>query len=68
MAISNQRAQELIIEFCRDYPAASKIQYMIRDKQEDLFYKSAKIENATIERAGRIYGAYFPARRLAAFF
>ncbi len=67
MPISNQRAQELVIEFCRDYPAASKIQYMIRDKQEDLFYESANIENATIERAGRIYGAYFPARRLAAF-
>jgi putative DNA primase/helicase len=63
MAISIERAKALVIEFCAEYPVASKISYKIRNTQEEALDEP----RATIEREGRIYGAYFPGRGYAAF-
>lgn len=63
MAISIQQAKALVIEFCAQYPVASKISFKIRNTQEEALDEP----RATIERAGRIYGAYFPGRGYAAF-
>lgn len=59
MAISIDDAKLAVTEFCRQYPEALKIGYVIREKQED----ALEFPEATIERAGVITGAYFPARR-----
>jgi putative DNA primase/helicase len=63
MAISIERAKALVIEFCAEYPVASKISYKLRNTQEEALDEP----KATIEREGRIYGAYFPGRGYAAF-
>jgi len=62
MPITVEQGQELVSEFCRIYPAALQLQYKVRATQEEAIH-----EAATIERAGRILGAYFPVRRCAAF-
>lgn len=62
MPVSVARAKTLIGEFCAVYPAALDVQYLVRETQEEAFH-----ENATIERFGPLLGAYFPARRYAAF-
>ena len=63
MAISIEQAKALVIEFCAEYPVASKISYKLRNTQEEALDEP----KATIEREGRIYGAYFPGRGYAAF-
>ncbi len=62
MPITVEQGQELIAEFCRIYPVALQLKYKVRATQEEAVH-----ETATIERAGRILGAYFPVRRCAAF-
>ncbi len=62
MPITVEQGQQLIREFCRVYPTAYQLSYMVRATQEEIFN-----ETATIERAGRIFGAYFSTGRLAAF-
>ncbi len=62
MPITIEQAQGLISEFCRIYSVALQLRYKIRATQEEAIH-----ETATIERAGRIFGAYFPVGRYAAF-
>ncbi|MCB2261692.1 MAG: hypothetical protein LGR52_01935 [Candidatus Thiosymbion ectosymbiont of Robbea hypermnestra] len=62
MALSVDQGKILIIEFCAVYPGACQIRYKVRATQEEAFHKAA-----TIERLGRILGAYLPASRIAAF-
>ena len=52
----------MIREFCRVYPAAYQLSYIVRAAQEGIFN-----EAATIKQTGRIFGAYFSTRRLVAF-
>lgn len=62
MPISVDRGMSLISEFCANYPVACKIQYLVRNTQEEAFH-----EKATSERFGKLYAAYFPTSRYAAF-
>lgn len=63
MTLSIADAEKVITEFCRVYPIASRIPYKLRETQEEMLDEP----RATIEREGRIYGAYFPAGGYAAF-
>lgn len=62
MAITQEEGQNLIKAFCKDYKSALGVTYMVRNQQEDIFG-----EQANVEAVGKIYGAYFPSRKLAAF-
>jgi len=63
MPITVEQGQELVSEFCRTYPAAYQLKYKVRATQEEIFGKGA-----TVEEKGRIFGAYFPTKRLVALF
>jgi len=63
MPITIEQGRELMSEFCRAYPAAYRLKYKVRATQEEIFGK-----RATIAEKGRIFGVYFPAKRLIAFF
>lgn len=63
MPITVEQGQELVSEFCRIYPAAYQLKYKVRATQEEIFGKGA-----TVEEKGRIFGAYFPTKRLVALF
>lgn len=67
MSLTVEQGKELIIDFCRQYPLAAKVKYVVRESQEEMLYATTKTENATIEQAGKIYGAYFPGRGIAGF-
>jgi len=62
MPITVEQGQKLIAEFCRIYPSACQLKYKVRVTQEEAIH-----ETATIERTGRILGAYFPAGGYVAF-
>lgn len=61
--LSVRDVQDLVTSFCREYPVVAKwVQFKIRETQEETFGNDARPE-----KAGRISGAYFPQRRIAAF-
>jgi antirestriction protein ArdC/phage/plasmid primase-like uncharacterized protein len=62
MSLTVEEGKDVVTAFCAVYPSAYQVQYKLRDTQEEVFN-----EKATIEAVGKIYGAYFPARNLAAF-
>lgn len=62
MALSIERAQALVIEFCAAYPVAAKIGFKIRETQEELYGP-----HATQEAAGTILGSFHPRRGRALF-
>lgn len=61
-ALTVDACKQAVLDFCQRYPIARKMAYVIREKQED----ALGIPEATREHAGRIAGAYFPARRRVA--
>lgn len=62
MSLSVDEGKALVTDFCKSYPSALQVRYKIRSTQEELF--NAK---ETIESAGKIFGAYFPASNVAGF-
>lgn len=62
MPLTVDDGQEIIRRFCTYYPVACKVSYLVRNTQEEAFH-----EKATIEKYGKLYGAFFPASRIAAF-
>ncbi|MGC6373688.1 zincin-like metallopeptidase domain-containing protein [Pseudomonas sp. S2.OTC.A_B10] len=63
MTLSVDDATALVTQFCATYPVACRVKYKLRETQEEALDEP----KATIERAGRILGAYFPASGVAAF-
>jgi len=61
MSLDVEQAKEVITDFCQTYPVAAGLGYRVRATQEELFN-----DQATVEKAGRIFGAYFPRRGLVA--
>lgn len=62
MSLTVDEGKSLVTDFCKSYPSALQVRYKIRSTQEELF--NAK---ETIEAAGKIFGAYFPASNIAGF-
>lgn len=62
MSLTVEEGKEIITAFCAEYPSAYQVQYKVRETQEEVLN-----EKATIENVGKIGGAYFPARNIAAF-
>ena len=56
MPLTIDEAENLTLEFCREYPVAAKTAYRIREKYEDFNYANAKPEDAKTFNAGYIAG------------
>lgn len=61
MRLDVDQAKEVIIDFCQTYPVAAGLGFHVRATQEELFH-----EQATVEKAGRIFAAYFPRQHYVA--
>jgi putative DNA primase/helicase len=57
MSITIERAQEISAEFWRHYPPTRQVDIRIRETQEILYG-----QEASVDKAGIIYGGYLPAR------
>ena len=62
MALSIEQCQELVLEFCSNYPVAAQLAYKIRNNQEELYGPEY-----TKEKAGTILGTFHPEQRQADF-
>ena len=55
MALTIEKCQEMVLEFCSIYPVAAQLSYKIRDHQEELYGPEATKENV-----GTILGSFHP--------